>query len=309
MATKKKSAAPKSKAPLVGAKLVEAVRSRLSHISFKWTPRRWLDTGSAELNGVLGDPEKGIPYGKIIELSGENSNGKTAIAMDLMAAAQADGAFGIWVDFENSFDPEWAGKRGVDTENICIISPMVGQFGKEKERRLSTAEEMLMEAEQVMLTLHKQFPDTPMFLVGDSIAAMLVAEEAEAGLDGQNMKSKMGLPSMLGGLLRRWTGLLQVYNCTACFINQLRINPMAWGDPTYTPGGKALPFYAHVRVRLKRAKGKGRILKAGKMIGIRGTLRNDKNKAGGIEGEVCGFKMYFDGRSAFLPASEVEDQE
>lgn len=316
MATVKKSAKKKTtkkRAPLTsqsrGAEIIRSIRSELKHVSFKRTQRVWLDTGSKELNAVLGEEDRGIPYGKIIEISGENSNGKTGIVMDLVACAQAQGAKAVWVDFENSFDPDWAARRGVDVEGLVLVSPLVGTFGKDKTTRLSTAEEMLVEAERVMATLHRLHPGCPIILAADSVAAMLVEDESSAGLDGQNMKSKMALPTMLSGLLRRWTGLLQVYNALAIFINQLRISPMKWGDPTYTPGGKALPFYAHVRVRMKRAKKGGRLKRAGKTVGIKAILRNDKNKAGGIEGAECGFKMYFDGRSQFFAASEIEEDD
>jgi recombination protein RecA len=288
------------------ASILERVRKRLRHEPRSWQPKRWLDLGEA-LNPVLGDPQRGIPYGRIIEVSGESSHGKSAFALDLLAAAQNDGAFCVWVDFENSWDPEWASRRGVRTEEVVVVQPIVGVFPGEKEPRLSTAEEVLAEAEAVLAEHYKSASGQPQFLVLDSVASMLVEGEAEAGVVGQNMRTRLNLPMFLSGLLRRWIGLFQTFETTAILINQLRANPMAWGDPYYTPGGKSLPFYAHSRVRMKRGAKGGRILRAGKIVGIHGILRNDKNKIGGVEGAVCKFRIYFDGESEFTHADEKEE--
>jgi RecA/RadA recombinase len=255
----------------------------------------------------MGDPEKGLPFGKIVEVSGQSSHGKSAFALDLVAAAQEYGARCVWIDFENSFDVEWSQRRGVNTDELLVVSPFVGMFPGEKQPRLSTAEEVLEEAEASLVQFHQAEPSRPMFVVVDSIASMLVGEEAEGGVDGQNLRSRIGLASFLSGFLRRWIGLLQTLDATALMINQLRVNPMAFGDPHYTPGGNALPFYAHVRVRMRRGKKGGRILKGGKIVGIHGVLRNDKNKAGGVEGASCLFRIYFDGRSVFQDVEEQED--
>lgn len=307
MPVKKTTKGAKKNTSLTGEALVNSIRAHLKHKPVPWTPRRYLDTGSPELNAVIGNEEKGIAYGKLIEISGMSSSGKSALALDLLAAAQDDGAFTVWIDFENSWDPEWASRRGVKVEEVCVIHPYVGTFGTEKESRLTSVQEMLEEAEATMSALKKADPERPLFLVGDSVAAMLTEDEATGGLTGQNMKTQMSLPVMLSRLFRRWIGLLQSLDATAVFINQLRQNPMAWGDPFYTPGGNALPFYAHIRIRLKRAK-KPRITKQGKMIGLKSILVNQKNKAGGLEQATCGFKMYQDGRSVFLPSNEIDGE-
>lgn len=302
-----KQQAPKSKSKF---QVMAEVRRKLKHESDGWKPKRFLDLGDPELNGVFGNRDIGLPYGKIVEVSGEPSVGKSVLALDLLAAAQADGAIGIWVDAENSWDDDWSANRGVNIDDLNLISPIVGTFGVKKgpNRRLITAQEMLTEAETTMSLLHQRFPDQPLFSVVDSVAALLMEEEAEAGIDGQNMRSKLALPTMMSSLLRRWIGLMQVYNATTILINQLRVNPTTmFGDPFYTPGGKAIQFYSHVRVRVRRP-GKGRLLKGGKAIGIKGIMTNVKNKAGGVEGDKCGYKIYYDGRSTFLPASEVKEE-
>ena len=110
------------------------------------------------------------------------------------------------------------------------------------------------------------------------------------------MRTQMALPQFLGKLLRRWTGLFESYNVLGVFINQVRIAPgVAFGNPEYTPGGKALKFYCHIRSIVRRTKG-GRLMKSGKIVGLKGIITNLKNKAGGVEGSRCGYKIYFDGK-------------
>jgi hypothetical protein len=90
------------------------------------------------------------------------------------------------------------------------------------------------------------------------------------------------------------------------FINQLKVSPMQkFGNPEYTPGGKALKFYCHIRVRAGRAKG-GKILQAGKTIGIQGIMRNIKNKAGGVEWSSCGYKLFFEGRLVIMAKEKIK---
>jgi len=157
----------------------------------KWKPTVWLDTKIPDLNSVIGDEEYGIPYGRIIEIAGWESVGKSAIILSLAALAQADGALVVWGDFENSFNPKWALQRGMapcpkckgeagrkngvkcavcggseektmsptrglDGTKLILIQPYVGNFtskgkdGKqhrEKDPRLATAQEMLVETE------------------------------------------------------------------------------------------------------------------------------------------------------------------
>lgn len=286
------------------ADILEQVRSKLGHVSFAWGPTEYVSTGAKELDAVLGHPERGIGYGRIVEVCGMESNGKTALAIDVAAAAQHDGATVIWLDLEISFDPEWAALRGLKADEVIVIRPYVGTFGGGKAKRLTTAQELLEEAEAVMAKLHAGGVKK-MVLVVDSVTGMLAEEEAAGGIGDQNMRTAQALPMLLGRLLRRWIGLLQDYRCFALFLNQIRQKPgVRFGSPDYTPGGNALRFYAHVRVRMRRL-GKSRVMQGGKVVGIRGVLQNLKNKAGGVEGEECGFKIYFGGRSLFCPAEEI----
>lgn len=304
------------------AAILKAIRTKLKHYSTEWTPEHFLDTGFPELNAVLGHRDKGIPYGKMVEIAGLQSHGKTALVLDLATLAQVDGAQVVWLDLENSWEDEWAAKRGLDPTKIFVLNPYVGKFRKKKKKgddsinedsgstklelRLSTAQELCEEVEAVLMDLHEKDPDTKIFLGVDSVTAFLTEEEAAAGLTDQNMRTAMSLPIFLGKLLRRWVGLAQSYNVLMFFINQIRLAPIAFGNPERTTGGSALKFYCHVRASMRRAKKGGKMLRQGHQIGIKGTLTNTKNKAGGVEGDKCGYKIYFGKPSKFLAASEVE---
>jgi RecA/RadA recombinase len=134
---------------------------------------------------------------------------------------------------------------------------------------------------------------------------MLPGCEAAAGLEGRNLRTQMDLPMFLNSLLRRWVGLGQVYQVAMVFVNQLREKPMAFGDPTYTPGGNALKFYTHVQVRMNRASKGGRLTDKGKVIGIQGEMTNRKNKVGGIERATVRYKILFDGPMEFMPSKKL----
>jgi recombination protein RecA len=173
-------------------------------------------------------------------------------------------------------------------------------------KRLATAEELIEEAESVLEEVAGK--DQRVVIVVDRVTAMLPEDQAAAGIANQSMKTEQALPKLLGYLLRRWVALLQEKNALAIFINQLRTKPgISFGDPDYTPGGNALPFYCHVRVRARR-KGK-RLLKNGKPMGVQGVLVNVKNKAGGEEGAECGFALFWDGRSKFFNAADLKKEE
>jgi len=278
--------------------MVERIRKKLAHYSTEPPPPQFLDTGSSQLNMVVGVRDKGMPYGKLIELHGMESHGKTALGMTLLALAQSDGAQASYIDAESSYDPLWAERRGIDSSALHLIQPYVGRFGKEKIERLISAEEMCLEAEKLMEELHDAGAEKQVIML-DSITALLSDEESRAGLTARNMRTKLSLSSFIGSLMRRWTALCHSYNTTAIFINQLRVNPNTFfGDPSYTPGGYAPKFFCHVRVRIMSKK---KIEDPnGATVGIKGKLRNVKNKVGGIEGAECLYKMQFsDDRTLF----------
>lgn len=304
---------PKQKKPseprptLSAAAILKRVRTALNHQSGEDVPTRWLDTGDPQLNQVLGS-DAGIPYGKLLEISGMESGGKTTIALYLAGLAQKDGATVVWLDFEGSWDPVYSAKKGVDPKAVVLLQPYVGSFAKGADLTLSTAEVLCEEAAVVVQSLYRANQQIKLFLVVDSIVAMSTSAEDTAGLTGQNLRTKMSLPAFLGHLMRAWCGMAISHSAIIIFINQLRENPMAFGDPLYSPGGNAPRFYCHIRVRAKGVKGR-KLMRKGQQIGIQGVLTNIKNKAGGVERQTIGYKLLFDGRTLFLPAEKLSKAE
>lgn len=285
---------------------VEKIRKKLGHLTFKWEPALWLDVGVPGLHRVLGHKDKGIPYGRMIQISGLESHGKTAIALSLAAMAQRDKAAVVWLDLENSFDKDWAAKRGLDPEPVYLIQPYIGQFGKEKERRLTTAEELCEETEESMVAAHAK--NDRMIVVVDSIPALVTEADAAAGFTDRSMRTNMEVPMLLGTIMKRWVALAMRYNALIIFINQLRQNPMQkFGSPWYEPGGNAPRFFCHVMVRVVRTKG-SQIKNKGETIGIRGVMTAKKNKTGGVEGADIGYKLIYNGKLSFVSASQVRKE-
>lgn len=272
-----------------------SIQTKLGYYNANLTVKHWLDTGSSRLNGTLGSLEKGLAYGKMIELFGKPSQGKTLLALLLLAMAQADGAECGWMDFENSWDDEWSRKHDIDPEKVTVFRPELVQDKASSEPRLKTAQELCAEVEAWMKIKHKKNPEGKIYIGLDSITGMLVEDEAEAGLMDQNMRTKVSLATYLSGMLRRWCALCLVYNAMVVFINQTRTSPgIRFGNPEYTTGGNALPFYCSVRAKVRRVKN-GRLMAKGRVIGLKGVIQNFKNKAGAgsVENESCGFKAYF----------------
>lgn len=325
-AAKQKQATPEAE--------MQAIQRKMGYLTLELQPREWLDTGSRLLNSVLGSEEKGIAYGKMVELFGPESNGKTLLALLLAGLAQADGAQVAWLDFENSLDKPWAEVQGLDTSHLYHFYPKLvqnvkgdadeedgqrkGKSKKEKKERrnagkvrLQSAEEVCKEAE-LWMELMRAKGQHKLFLGVDSVTAMLVEEEAEAGLIDQNMRTRNALPAYMSQMLRRWVAISQTHSCMMVFINQIRMNPAAhYGNPEVTPGGKALKFYCSVRASVRRVKG-GKVLQRGRMVGLKGVLKNFKNKAGegSLEGCECGFKAMFTRNDwRFLSAKKLRSED
>ncbi len=329
------------------------IRESLGHMAMRWKPSYWLDTGIPDLNEVLGHRLKGLSFGRIIEIFGWQSMGKSSIVLALCALAQRMAkAHVVLGDVENSFDPGYAKQRGfltcpkckgtgtvehvnkkgreittsdcadcggvdsptcgLDTAMLTLIQPYVGHFSytdpktgkrhKEKNPRLSTAQELCSEVELAM-SGHDRC-----VAVLDSVAALLTEGESLAGLENANMRSGLDLAMFMGRLLRRWVGLAQVHNCMIILVNQLRDSPKAYGGGDHTPGGNAPKFYSHVRVKVRRVKG-GKIVNGGKMTGIVGVMKAIKNKAGGSENSEIGYRLHFAGPLEFVSAKEAKKNE
>lgn len=296
---------------------VDVIRKKMNHFSLKSKTKYWLDTGIPRLHKAFGSKKRGLAFGKIYEIFGEESNGKTALAMDIMGMAQKAGAKAAIVDLEYSWDDEWAMNRGIyvkrNSEGDLVIpalfQPYVGQFGSNRAKpELISAEALLDEVETWMYIKSRKYDK--LFVLVDSVAAMLAEKEADGGLTNQNMSTRAGgLPQMMSQMLRRWVGLAGSYNAMIIFINQTRQSPgIMFGNPNKTTGGKALKFYASIRVQVNR---KSRMRQGKEIVGIKGFIKNIKNKAGGgsTEGYECGYKIPFTGKPSKFPSFDDMKEE
>jgi recombination protein RecA len=284
------------------------IKKKLKQFTTLKPVKYWLDTGDHRLNGVLGSKEQGVPYGKIFEIFGNESNGKTAIMLYLMSLAQRDGAkIGI-LDLESSWDPTWARSLGLNDAEVYVFRPEIGTFGNEKEERITSAEELFDLAEHWMKECSEKNPSGRIVLGIDSVAGIMTEEDAAAGIQDQNMRTMVSIPRFMSQLLRSWVAISANRNAMIVFINQMRMTPGAWGNPETTPGGRALKHYAAIRVKMNR-KGK-KILREGKPVGIKGVISNWKNKAGGgsREGKSVGYKMYYKGVFKFVSPDEIKSE-
>lgn len=304
------------------------VQRLLKFSTFEPEQRYWLDTGSPDLNQTLGSRELGLPYGKIYEIFGDNHGGKTAICTILAGIAQEDGAAVGYIDLEDSRDETWASRLGMDFEQTVKVYPKLVHPGKASDDddekpskkkkkkssrlpRLQSAEEMFAEAEASMAALAQQGFEKQFWFL-DSIANLQTAMVIEAGALDQNMRTNGDRALFLSRALPRWAGLAANYNASIFLINQIRTKPgVAFGNPEYTPGGKAVGFAASIRARVRRLKG-GQLRKGERVVGIVGTITNEKNKAGkgSIQSLACGFKIKWNCMPAkveFMSKAEAEE--
>jgi recombination protein RecA len=211
-----------------------------------------IPTGSIALDIALGIG--GLPRGRVVEIYGPESSGKTTLAIHAIASVQAAGGIAAFVDAEHAFDPEYAKKLGVDIDNLLVSQPDTG------EQALEIAD-MLIRSGALDL------------IVIDSVAALVPRAEIE----GEMGDSHMGLQArLMSQALRKITGALSTNNTTAIFINQLRDKiGVMFGSPETTTGGKALKFYASVRLDIRRIE----TLKDGaEPVGNRTRVKVVKNK-------------------------------
>ncbi|HZE39870.1 MAG TPA: recombinase RecA [Stackebrandtia sp.] len=213
---------------------------------------RAIPTGSIALDVALGIG--GLPRGRIIEVYGPESSGKTSLALHAIASVQRDGGIAAIVDAEHALDPEYAKNLGVDTDELLVSQPDTG------EQALEIAD-MLVRSGAVDL------------IVIDSVAALVPRAEIE----GEMGDSHVGLQArLMSQALRKITGGLANTGTTCIFINQLREKVgVFFGSPETTSGGKALKFYASVRLDIRRIE---TMKDAGEAVGNRTRVKVVKNK-------------------------------
>lgn len=212
-----------------------------------------IPTGSLGLDIALGIG--GVPRGRIVEIYGPESSGKTTLTMHCIAEAQRQGGIAAFIDAEHAFDKTYAEKLGIDTENLLISQPDNG------EQALEIAEHLIRSGAIDIIVI-------------DSVAALVPKGEIE----GEMGDSKMGLQArLMSQALRKLTGAINKTGCCCIFINQLREKiGVMFGNPETTTGGNALKFYASVRLDIRRV---GQIKEgADNIIGNRTRVKVVKNK-------------------------------
>ena len=212
-----------------------------------------ISTGSLGLDMALGI--EGVPKGRIIEVYGPESSGKTTIALQICASAQKKGGTVAFIDAEHALDPIYARNLGVNTDNLIVSQPDTGEQGLE-------IAEALVRSGAIDV------------LVVDSVAALVPRAEIE----GEMGDSHVGLHArLMSQALRKLTGTIQKTGCVAIFINQLREKVgVMFGNPETTTGGRALKFYASVRLDVRRVDSIKN--KDSEIIGNRTRVKVMKNK-------------------------------
>jgi len=211
-----------------------------------------IPTGSMTLDMALGIG--GVPRGRIVEIYGPESSGKTTVALHVVAEAQKMGGNAAFIDVEHALDPVYASALGVDIDNLLVSQPDSG------EQALEIAEALVRSGAIDILVL-------------DSVAAMTTKAE----IDGEMGDLHVGqLARLMSQAMRKLTSVISKSNCVAIFINQVREKiGVMYGNPETTPGGRALKFYSSVRIEVR----KGETLKNGtEVIGARTKCKVVKNK-------------------------------
>jgi recombination protein RecA len=211
-----------------------------------------ISTGSISLDIALGIG--GLPKGRVIEIYGPESSGKTTLAIHAIAEAQKKGGIAAFIDAEHAFDKFYASKLGVDIENLLISQPDNG------EQALEIADNLIRSGAIDIIVI-------------DSVAALV----PKAEIEGEMGDSKMGLHArLMSQALRKLTGTISKTGCCCIFINQLRDKiGVMFGSPETTTGGNALKFYASVRLDIRRIS---QIKDADEVSGNRAKVKVVKNK-------------------------------
>lgn len=211
-----------------------------------------IPTGSFSLDAALG--VGGVPRGRIIEIFGPESSGKTTLALHIIREAQRKGGLAAFVDAEHALDPEYAKKIGVNIDDLLISQPDTG------EQALEIVESLVRSSAVDVIVV-------------DSVAALTPRAEIEGEMGQQHI----GLQArLMSHALRKLTAIVAKSKTVILFINQIRMQiGIMWGNPETTPGGKALKFYSSVRMDIRRA---AQIKKGEDIIGSRTKVKIVKNK-------------------------------
>lgn len=211
-----------------------------------------IPTGSLSLDAALGI--NGVPRGRIIEIFGPESSGKTTLALHIVAEAQKSGGICAYIDAEHALDPEYAKKIGVKTTELLISQPDYG------EQALEISESLIRSGNIDVVVI-------------DSVAALTPKDEIEGDIGAQHIGKQARLMSQA---LRKMTAIVARSKTVVIFINQIRMQiGVMFGNPETTPGGKALKFYSSVRLDVRRL---AQIKKGEEVVGNRTRVKVVKNK-------------------------------
>ena len=211
-----------------------------------------IPTGSLSLDLALG--VGGLPRGRVIEIYGPESSGKTTVALRMIAEAQKRDGIAGFIDAEHALDPLYAKNIGVDIDNLYISQPDNG------EQALEIAEAMVRSGALDIIVI-------------DSVAALV----PKAEIDGEMGDMQVGLQArLMSKALRKLTAVISKFNCIVIFINQLREKVgISYGNPEVTTGGRALKFYSSVRLEVRRGEA---LKQGGEVVGNRAKIKVVKNK-------------------------------
>ena len=211
-----------------------------------------ISTGCLSLDVALG--VGGVPRGRVVEIYGPESSGKTTLALHIVAEAQKAGGHAAFIDAEHAVDPEYSKKLGVNTEELLISQPDTG------EQALEICETLVRSGALDVIVI-------------DSVAALVPRAE----LEGDMGDSHVGLQArLMSQALRKLTGTVSRSNTTVIFINQIREKiGVMFGNPETTPGGRALKFYSSIRMEIRRITS---LKDGGEMVGSRVRVKVVKNK-------------------------------